>query len=364
MNTLTVHLAEKSYPIFLGPVAESGPSLDRFCAGRNVLFAADSNTRAWQRPVLDLIEKSAMHLECFTFPAGEASKTIDTVLRMIEQASRANFGRDALFIAFGGGVCGDMTGFAAAIYMRGIPFIQIPTSLLAMVDSSIGGKTAVDTVFGKNLIGAFHQPLAVYIDTDFLKTLPERQFRNGMAEIIKAGVLGAPELYRMLEQTSMEKLRADRTLLETAVFQACDLKRRIVEQDECETHNSIRVRLNYGHTFGHAVELLSGFSLNHGESVAIGMDMAAQYAFEEGLCSREFLLSQRGLLQRYGFDLNAGNGLSPEEILRAMFHDKKNRHGKIRVILPESVGTVLVQEIPDPKKLEMFLRKYLAEVRS
>ncbi len=363
MNTISVHLAEKSYQILLGPLAKNASALKALCQNKNILLVTDSNTVKFRDLVLSLIQPVAKQVETCCFPAGESSKTIDTTLKILEHAAGKKLGRDALFIALGGGVCGDMTGFAAAIHMRGVPFIQIPTSLLAMVDSSIGGKTAVDTHYGKNLIGAFHQPLEVFLDPAFLETLSDRDFCNGMAEVIKAGVLGDPELYQILLETDPAVLRHDPELLEQIIFRACDLKRKIVEQDELEQADNIRVQLNYGHSFGHAVELLSDFQLYHGEAVAVGMDMASAYAFTQGLCCKGFVQEQRQLLKRYGFDLDAANAMSPENILDLMYRDKKNRSGKIRLILPESVGHLCVQDIPDPDGIKNFLTQYLNGVR-
>lgn len=275
--------------------------------------------------------------DSFVFPAGEGSKNFLTVEAICRAAARARFDRKACFVALGGGVTGDMTGFAAAIYMRGVDFLQIPTTLLAMVDSSVGGKTGVDLPEGKNLIGAFHQPKLVLIDLDFLDTLPEREIRCGLAEIIKTGVILDAELFASLEENSASLVgRIDPARYAKIIRRCCELKAGVVEADEREA--GLRAILNYGHTFGHAVEALSGFSISHGEGVAIGMSAAAELAVARGSLTRAEAERQKRLLETVGLPVKLPREYAVPAVLEAMTRDKKNSGGRIRVVLPEGIG--------------------------
>ncbi len=284
----------------------------------------------------------------FVFPAGEGSKTFQTVEAICRAAARERFDRKACFVALGGGVTGDMTGFAAAIYMRGVSFLQIPTTLLAMVDSSVGGKTGVDLPEGKNLIGVFHQPKLVLIDLDFLDTLPAREIRCGLAEIIKTGVILDAELFALLEEDSASLVgRIDPARYAKIIRRCCELKAGVVEADEREA--GLRAILNYGHTFGHAVEALSGFSISHGEGVAIGMSAAAELAVARGSLTRAEAERQRRLLETVGLPVKLPREYAVPAVLEAMTRDKKNSGGRIRVVLPEGIGRagVVTPEVPE-----------------
>lgn len=269
---------------------------------------------------------------------GEEHKTFAAVESICRAAARLHLTRKDCFIALGGGVTGDLTGFASAIYMRGVPFIQIPTTLLAMVDASVGGKTAADLPEGKNLIGAFHQPLGVLIDPDFLKTLSFTDLTCGLAEVVKTAVILDPELFADLENAGESTVLAPdfENLYPRLIKRCCQLKAQVVEQDEKES--GLRAILNYGHTFGHAVEQLSNFTIPHGSGVAIGMNVAGTLAAERGLWSREENLRQQELLKKLRMPINVPAGFAPAELLEVMRSDKKNDTSGIRLVLPQKIG--------------------------
>jgi 3-dehydroquinate synthase len=271
-----------------------------------------------------------------TVPEGEQHKTLGTVAELYTQFLAARLERSSCVLALGGGVIGDLAGFAAATYLRGVPFVQLPTSLLAMVDASVGGKTGVDLPQGKNLVGAFKQPLAVIMDTRTLATLPSAEFRAGLAEIVKHGIIGAPALFTQLERegpVSLLQLVAD----------AVRVKIDVVEEDPFEQGR--RATLNLGHTFGHALELVSEYTLRHGEAVAIGLAAAANLAVDLGRCDPALAERITHLLDRLGLPIRAP-GYDVDAVLAAMGHDKKRAGKRLRFVIPLALGDVVV--IDDP----------------
>ncbi|MCB9137732.1 MAG: 3-dehydroquinate synthase [Caldilineaceae bacterium] len=269
-------------------------------------------------------------------PEGEAHKTLETVADLYPQFLAAGLDRKSPVISLGGGVVGDMAGYAAASFLRGVPFVQIPTSLLAMVDASVGGKTGVDLPQGKNLVGAFKQPALVVIDPDVLHTLPAAEFRAGLAEVIKHGIIGAPDLFTALEEhgpTSMTHL----------VIDAVRVKVEVVEEDPFEQGR--RATLNLGHTFGHALETVGEFSLRHGEAVALGLVSAANMAVELGRCPEELAMRIRNLVDRMGLPIQI-SGYDTNAVLAAMRYDKKRAGKTLRFIIPQALGDVVM--IDDP----------------
>lgn len=281
----------------------------------------------------------------FIFPAGENSKTPVTAIDICRYAAQAKFDRKSCFAAVGGGVTGDLTGFAAAIFMRGVNFIQIPTTLLAMVDSSIGGKTGVDIPEGKNLVGAFHQPKLVLIDPDFLATLPPREIRCGLAEIIKTALILDKDLFDKLEHHSAEIVSGNaHEILTSIIRRCCELKASVVAADERE--NGLRAILNYGHTFGHAIEIISDFSFSHGDSIAIGMNAAAELAVNTGILSRAEANRQKALLQAVGLPVDLPRSFPLDKIIGTMEHDKKNANGKIKTVIIDKIGHANVIQPP------------------
>ena len=287
-------------------------------------------------------------------PEGEEWKTLDTVAKLIDRMVNARLDRKSLLVVLGGGVVGDIAGFAAATYMRGIPFVQVPTTLLAQVDSSVGGKTGVDHPLGKNLIGAFYQPVRVCIDPVTLASLPDEQMRNGMAEVIKYGVIADESLFVLLERHASSLGRLDDGTLEDVIRRCVQIKARIVQQDERET-TGLRAILNYGHTIGHAVESVTGYTrFSHGEAVSIGMVAAAGIAERMELLDAEAAARQKALLEAAGLPTGL-SGVEPGRILEAMLTDKKAVGGAVRFVVPLSIGRVMVKDSVPTEIVEQAL---------
>ena len=295
-------------------------------------------------PVKASLEAAGFSCEVCEFPAGEASKTIGTYTGLLDFLADKKLSRSDCLVALGGGVCGDMAGFAAATYLRGIPFLQIPTSLLAMVDSSVGGKTAVDLPAGKNLVGAFHQPCLVLCDPDVLSSLPEAFCRDGSAEVIKYGMLGNEAFFESLGETPI--LEQAEAVIETCV----SMKRDVVEADEFDTGE--RRKLNLGHSFGHAIEKCSRFGISHGLAVAAGMAIVTRAAVRKGFCEPSALPRLLSLLERYRLPL--GTDFSARELAAAALSDKKMAGGKLHLIVPETVGRCRILPVP-PTELASWL---------
>lgn len=278
--------------------------------------------------------------EIFTFAAGEASKSRETKARIEDAMQESLFGRDCGVIALGGGVVGDLAGFVAATYCRGVPHIQVPTTLVACVDSAVGGKTGVDTPAGKNLIGAFHQPAAVFADISLLSTLPPREMAAGAAEVIKYGVIRDAELFAFLENNIKALLEGDVETVAHVVGRSCSIKASVVEEDERE--EDLRKILNFGHTVGHAVEKLSSYSVSHGEAVAIGMIREADIAVAMGLLSPDDAARIRALVEAAGLPSSVSFG--DEGLFDAMRTDKKTRAGVVEMSLPCGIGEMATVE--------------------
>jgi 3-dehydroquinate synthase len=274
----------------------------------------------------------------FAFPSGEWNKTRETWAELTDALLAARFGRDAAVIAFGGGVAGDLAGFVAATYLRGIPYVQVPTTLLAMIDSSIGGKTGVDVPAGKNLVGAFHQPRFVLADVALLGTLPRTHLAAGAAEAVKHGVIADAAYAASLAAAASGILARDTAVLEPAVRRSIEIKAGVVARDEHE--HGCRQILNFGHTVGHAIEAGAGFELLHGEAVAIGMRVEARLAERLGVAPPGLEDAVRALLERYALPLDVPPNISTDAAIEAMLADKKNRRGAVRCALPASVGTM------------------------
>ena len=282
------------------------------------------------------LEAAGFSCVSYEFKAGEASKNLTTYTDLLHFLAQAHVTRSDVIVALGGGVCGDMAGFAAATYLRGIPFLQIPTSLLAMVDSSVGGKTAVDLPEGKNLVGAFHQPCLVLCDPDVLDTLPEAVFRDGSAEVIKYGMLGNEAFFEDLARTPIRE-QAEH-VIETCVA----MKRDVVEADEFDFGE--RRKLNLGHSFGHAIEKCSAYGISHGLAVAAGMAIMTRAAVTKGICRPEALPKLLSVLEQY--QLPCGTDFSVSELAAAALSDKKMGSGKISLIVPETIGRCRILPVP------------------
>jgi 3-dehydroquinate synthase len=360
MKSLNVHAESHCYPIIVGAglldSAEAVNLLKPLIDNRKCMVVSDSNVAPLYAALVSsaLVKAGGHCAETAIIDAGESSKTLNTVEGLYHEAVARCLDRRAAVVALGGGVPGDIAGFVAATFMRGTRFIQVPTSLLAMVDSSVGGKVGVDLPEGKNLVGAFYQPEIVLIDLNFLKTLPKRELRCGLAEVVKYGVILDAELFSRLEDCTAGLLDYDLELYEEVVTQCCHLKAIIVGEDERE-QSGRRAVLNYGHTFGHALEALGGYTaLSHGEGVAIGMGMAADLAVTLGLAPAELparqdaLLSALGLATRYTV-----SSLAPAQVLQMMYRDKKVESGKLRLVLPRRIGEVeLVADVDEEAVLK------------
>jgi len=276
-------------------------------------------------------------------PPGERSKTLASTSRILDVLAKHKFERRSMLLALGGGVVGDLTGFAAAIYQRGIPFVQVPTTLVAQVDSSIGGKTGVDHLLGKNLIGAFHQPKAVFIDPDTLQTLPRREWIAGLAEVIKYGIIADEAFFSFLEESMSKILKLEVDSVTYAIVRSCQIKAQVVAEDERESDR--RRILNYGHTIGHALESLAGYrGLIHGEAVGVGLVQEADLAVHLGICERGVTARIRGLVQAAGLSARLPD-TSFAALWKAMQHDKKVVDGQVVGVWPVGIGKVVIRSI-------------------
>ncbi len=332
----------------------------RLVAPPFTLIVTDSNVvKTHAATVRESLVSDGWRCETEVLPAGESSKSLEILAQIYDRLIALNADRRTLIIAVGGGVVGDAAGFVAATFMRGLPFIQVPTTLLSAVDSSVGGKTGVNHPRAKNMIGAFYQPIGVLIDTSTLETLPDREYRAGLAEVVKYGVILDADFLTYLEQ-HVEQIRArDPVVLRHIIARSCRIKADVVEQDEFET-KGLRAALNYGHTFGHAFEALAGYGeLLHGEAVAIGMVYASRLAERCGLINESLTRRQIELLQALSLptSLPANLELSADDVLARMRLDKKTVSGSLRFVLPIRVGAVkTVSDIPESE-----VRAILAE---
>lgn len=340
MRTLRIELGPRGYPIRLGQqlLAEAGNYAE--AADRPCRVLTDQNVAAhYLAPVRQALKLDGT--QCLVLPAGEAQKTFENCGRVLDWLLQTRMPRDGVLIALGGGVIGDLAGFTAAIYQRGIDFIQVPTTLLAQVDSSVGGKTGVNHARGKNMIGAFHQPRAVVADVDTLKTLPRRERLAGLAEVIKYGMLGDAAFFAWLEQNLEALLALDMARLLEAVERCCAMKARIVAQDEREA--GPRALLNLGHTFAHAIETHTGYGTwLHGEAVAVGLCMAAELSHRLGWLPSGDARRCRALVERTGLPTRPPLDLPPARFLELMGMDKKVQAGKLRLVLLKGIGNAVV----------------------
>lgn len=349
MRILNVELGERRYPIRIGQDLLSDITQFPETQGRRLKVVCDENIARLYLPVL-LSTLNLTAADALVLPAGEPQKSWDNAEKILDWLLASRLARDGMVIALGGGVIGDMAGFCAALYQRGVDFIQVPTTLLAQVDSSVGGKTAVNHPRGKNMIGAFHQPKAVIADTATLKTLPHRELLAGVAEIIKYGMLADAGYFRWLEQHLDRLLVLDAEILTQAIYRSCELKARIVAQDERESvSGGPRALLNLGHTFGHAIETFTGYTQwLHGEAVATGLCMAADMSARQGWLNAEDAARCIALVQRAGLPTRPPSGMTPGHFLELMGHDKKVAAGKLRLVLMRNIGmAVLTADFSD-----------------
>lgn len=352
-SIITVPLPDRTYDVAIAPGGldrlGSWLTSDRLEAtsgqsklGRKIVLVSNPTVfeHYGERAIASLTDAGFDAVSCI-LPDGEQYKTLDSIQKIYDAALAHRLERSSTLVSLGGGVIGDMTGFAAATWLRGIHFVQIPTSLLAMVDASIGGKTGVNHPQGKNLIGAFYQPRLVLIDPDVLRTLPPREFRAGMAEVIKYGVIWDRDLFEQLEAAPSLRTHAEVSaeLLQTILTRSCQAKADVVSEDEKEA--GLRAILNYGHTLGHAVESLTGYtSINHGEAVAIGMVAAGQIAVEMEWWSADLQHRQVALIAATGLPTHIPPTLRADDMLETLQTDKKVKAGQVRFILPTDIGAV------------------------
>ncbi len=357
MLELKVDLAERGYPIFIGSGLLSKP--DYFLPwirGRQVAVVTNATVAAhYLQPVHMALGNHDVTV--ITLPDGEQYKNLTTLNQIFDQLLCERHGRQTTLLALGGGVIGDMAGFAAACYQRGVDFIQVPTTLLAQVDSSVGGKTGVNHALGKNMIGAFYQPNVVVIDTATLDTLADRQLAAGLAEVIKYGLIGDPSFYQWLLANIERLTQRDPDALAWAIHRSCQNKVRIVETDETESGQ--RALLNFGHTFGHAIETHTGYgSWLHGEAVAVGMVMAADLSRREGFITSSDVAQLVDLLARANLPVTPPVDISPNDFAQLMAVDKKVVNGRLRLVLLKSVGSATISDTFNPQNLRDCLENH------
>ena len=359
MKTIRVNLSANSYNIHIdkGLLERIGDILVKEKTPCKTLLITDKNIeKIYGSIVMESLKRNKFDVRLVSLKPGEEQKTLETALTLYDECFDHKLDRNALIVALGGGVVGDISGFVAATFMRGIPFVQIPTSLLAQVDSSIGGKVAVNHPKGKNMIGSFYQPQAVFIDTETLSTLPAPELVAGLVEVIKYGVIKDTELFEYIEKSLYDILQLNHNALLKIIATSCQIKANVVEEDEKERH--LRAILNYGHTIGHAVETVTNYKkYRHGEAVAIGMLYAARIAIDMGLTDNTVFERQLSLIKRLGLPLHTG--LNPEEIVKTLYADKKVIAGRLRFILPTKIGEVIISDQVTEEILYHILSKPL-----
>lgn len=361
-----VGLGARAYDIVIGPglIGRAGTLLAEAVGDRPLVVVTDANVAELHLPRLEaaLAASAARMLAAVVMPAGEQTKSFAAFADAAERILGLGIDRNTVIVALGGGVIGDLTGFLAATLLRGVDFVQIPTTLLAQVDSSVGGKTGIDSSHGKNLIGAFHQPRLVIADTDMLTTLPARELKAGYAEIVKYALLGDPAFFQWLEKKGAAVLACQPEPLVHAIATSCEAKARIVEEDEREAGQ--RALLNLGHTFAHALEAESGFGdgLNHGEAVSVGMVLAFDLSVRLGYCPVGDLMKVWHHLASHGLPVSPPRGFAfaPEALVRRMEHDKKADHGHLTFVLVRGIGQAFIARGVERSVVETALANALA----
>lgn len=350
IETIKVNLGERSYDIIVGHncLLDLGKILKRLDIGKDAIVVTNSNLFSlYGKKIKKSLEKVGLNVKIEEVQDSEKAKSYRQFVKLTEYITSGGFKKRIFIVAFGGGVIGDLAGFVAAVYRRGIPYIQVPTTLLAQVDSAIGGKVAIDLKQGKNLLGAFYQPRLVFSDLALLNSLSLRQIRSGLAEVIKYGVIKDPGLFCYLEDNSFELLKRNKDNLSEIVLRSCKIKARVVEQDERDSKD-LRIILNFGHTIGHAMETAAGYSklISHGESIAIGMLVASDIARELRMIANNSVRRIEGLIQKIGLPTKISQ-IDLSKVLKASYHDKKIIRGKNRFVLPARIGQVrIVEDIP------------------
>ncbi len=341
MKRLNIDLADRSYEILVGRglLEKAGEWVQAIVKpSRVVIITHPSINLLYGEKLSSGFSRQDIPTRILEVPEGETSKSLEQAEKIYDHLLEWKCDRQTVLVALGGGVIGDLTGFIAGTYMRGVPFIQIPTTLLAQVDSSVGGKTAVNRPLGKNMIGVFYQPKLVVADLETLKSLPEKEYKAGIAEIIKHGVIEDAQLFEFLERQFQNILAHDTEALEHIIATSCAIKASVVEKDERESH--YRMVLNFGHTIGHAIEALTGYSkYTHGEAVAIGMVYAAKLSQLTGRCSQDVTQRITDLIKNFGLPTQLPD-LKAKDMIQSMYLDKKTAHKKIRFILVKDIGSI------------------------
>lgn len=351
MDKLHVNLGVNSYDIcFSSDFGGLTEELKAINAPKKLLIVTDTNVeRLYADEVNTILKNSGYDSAVYAFEAGEENKGMDSILGICGACIEHGLDRKSMIIALGGGVVGDMAGFAASIYMRGISFVQVPTTLLSQSDSSVGGKTGIDFMESKNILGAFHQPKLVYINVNTLKTLPPEQFVSGMGEVIKHGIIRDADFYSFLKENVDAVKSLDSDILIRMAKTNCGIKADVVEKDEKE--NSLRAILNFGHTIGHAVESAYNFTMTHGACVGLGMVAVSKIALDRGMINEQTLADIENVLCAYNFDIRAE--LPPAEAIYGFMHkDKKKANGKLKFVLPVGIGEVM--QTSDVTEQEIF----------
>ncbi len=355
MRKIRVVLGSSRYEICVGPglLDQAGRLLlENGFAGKLVIITHPGLHRQYGEALCRTLTGDGFSVSTLLVPEGEAQKTLATAGRLYQELNDVFAERTTPVLALGGGVIGDLAGFVAATYLRGVPLVQMPTTLLAQVDSSIGGKVAVDHGRIKNKIGAFYQPSLVIADTDTLRTLPAEELTNGLAEVIKSAAIMSREFFSFLEENLGRIIARDAGILEEVVFRTAEIKAGVVMKDERDS--GLRNILNFGHTVGHAVESVSGFDMPHGKAVAIGMVVAARISREMGLLDKNGLDRLTGIIEKAGLPVKMP-AISMEKVMQAMKHDKKVAQDKIRFVLLESIGNAMITDKVTPSLVEQVL---------
>ncbi len=339
MKAINVKLKQNPYPIIFSDNNKSLlANLKKYLPNRKIFFISDTNvSKLYLKELISLVKREKFVVESFTFKAGEQSKNINTLIDMYNYALKAGVDRKFTVAALGGGVVGDVSGLFASTYMRGLGLVQIPTSLLAMVDSSIGGKTGIDLEMGKNVVGTFYQPKFVYINSNFIETLSLEHIKNGMAEVIKYAITFSSKFFNELDAI-LNKSVINKKDFDKIIYECCKFKAKVVEEDEKE-RKGVRELLNFGHTFGHALETVTKYKKYlHGEAVAIGMLFVAELSSRIKFCDNVTKQKIKDMVVGSGFNDNINLKVNPIDLLNIMKKDKKSVSGKIRFVLPEKIG--------------------------
>lgn len=357
MRQVNVALGSRSYPVYIGPglLAQTGGYLsERGFTGRLVVITDTAVNKLYGSKLGGELEADGFQVSALEVPAGEGQKSLESAGRLYQELTAVHVERTTPILALGGGVIGDLAGFVAATYQRGVPLVQLPTTLLAQVDSSVGGKVAVDHGQLKNMVGAFYHPEMVIADTSTLKSLPEEELVNGLAEVIKSAAIRGGRFFSFLEE-NMERIKSlDADILEQVVFQSVNIKAGVVAEDERDM--GLRHILNYGHTIGHAIESVSDFEIKHGKAVAIGMVAAARIANKLGMLDEGEVNRLQQLIEQAGLPAKMPE-IEVEKVMQAMQHDKKVRAGKARFVLLESLGKATVVDDVHPSLIKEVLTR-------